>query len=151
MFTEFKQVKKLSSHFADSEPDEKLSSYFAVNSWPWLLIRYLIDPFLFMLVCHNLFLFMPIFLGWQIRNAFFEGAVVPMFWIVFWVFIHTLWLLLKCLFLITDQFSIRLQFWLNLVSDILCVKTKKTKLHKTHTILYFSKFIFSVLNKTASN
>ena len=79
MLTDFKQVEKLSSHFADSEQDEKLSSYFAVNGWAWLLIRYLIDPFSFMLVCHNLFLFMPIFLAWQIRNAFFEGAIVPMF------------------------------------------------------------------------
>ena len=115
-----------------------------------------------MLIGQNLFWFMLTFWGGSFEMHFFEGAIVAIFWIVcFLVFIHAVWLLLKCLFLVTGQFSIRLQFWLNLVSDILCVKTKKTKIHSififsilylhcwyTNIILYFYKFIFYVVNKT---
>ena len=67
-------------------------------------------------------------------------------------------------FLGTDQFNIRLQFWLNLFSDILFLKTKKTKIQSvfiflilylhcwyTLTIICFYDFIFSFLNKTAKN
>ena len=64
--------------------------------------------------------------------------------------------------LVTDQFNTRLQFWLNLASDILFVKTKETKIRRqflvflmlylhywySHTIIYFYNFIFFVLNKT---
>ena len=63
LLTDFEQVEKLLVILLI--PNKlKLSSHFAVNSWAWLLLRYLIETFLLMLICQNLFLFMLIFLVW---------------------------------------------------------------------------------------
>ena len=139
----------------------KTWSHFAVNSWTWLLLRYLIEPSLFMAYLSKFFLVYAHIFGVAILKCIFWGInfeVYPCYESFFWVFIHTLWSFLKCLILVTDQLNIRLQFWLNLVSDILFVKIKKTKLKLvfifsisylycsyTYTIIHFYNYtIFTI-------
>ena len=131
---------------------------------------------LLLIVWHGCFLDIflnPSYLGGDFEMHFLREQFwsAPLFWIVYWVFIHTLWFFLRWLtlsffkkFLGTDQFNIRLQFWLNLFSDKPFLKTKKTKiqsvfiflilyLHCWYTLTYicFYDFIFSFLNKAANN
>ena len=122
-----------------------LSSHFALNSWAWLFIRYLIKPFFFILICHYLFLIVLIFLGWQFWNAFLREQI-------------------KCTHALKKKnFNIRLQFDSTLFQTSFLLKPRKQKyiqffiflilyLHcwYNNTIVYFYNFIFSALNKTAN-
>ena len=137
--------RKVGSHFADTKQVAKISSHFAVNSWPWLLLRYLIEPFLSAKISSYLCLSVKIF---SCLCSYFWGGSFETYFLreqlFFWVFIHTHGCFLNgcsfCfkMFLVTDQFNIRLQFWLNLCSDIFFVKintkTEKTKIHSRFLI-----------------
>ena len=131
--------------------EEKLSSHFAVNTWAWLTLRYLAHNYL-----SKFFLVYAHILGWQFWNSFFEGVILKCLNFYSYTMVAS-----GCSFhfkklLVLDQFSIRLQFWLNLVSSILFVKIKKTKLHRQFFIflmLYLHSWstllnlTFFVLNK----
>ena len=124
---------------------QKINNHFAVNSWAWLLLRYLIYAYLskpFLVYAH-------IFGVAVLREQFWS---MSMFWIVFFfefLFIHYGCFLNACSFYF-KKFLVTDTFWLNLITDIRFVKSKKTKkpsififsilyLHfwYTHTIKYF--------------
>ena len=162
---------KVGNHSADSEQLKKLVVILlTLNESKNLVV------ILLLIVRHGCFLDIflnPSYLGGNFEMHFLREQFwsAPILWIVYWVFIHTLWFFLRWLllsffkkFLGTDQFNIRLQFWFNIFSDILFLKTKKTNiqsvfiflilyLHCWYTlkIICFYDFIFSFLNKTADN
>ena len=106
-FWRLRTSQKLSGYFTNFEQSEKLSNYFAVNSWAWLPFRYLIKLFLYW--------------GGNFEMHFLREQLFFEF-----LFIRYGGFLNVCSFcfkkvLVTDQFNIRLQFWLNLVLDILFI------------------------------
>ena len=125
---------------------EKINSHFAVNSWSWLLPRYLISCLsvkTFSCLCSY-------FCGGSFEGAIFKYVHVPNFFFFFeFLFIHCGCFLNACSFCF-KKFLVIDKFWLNLVSDIRFLKSKKTKIPSifmfsilylhfwyTHTIIYF--------------
>ena len=156
---------KIVSHFTESEQVKNFVVILLLIVGHGYFLDILLNPFTSVktYLSKSFLVYAHISFFWGGRghfwNTFFDRAIVPMFWMFFYYHYYYLFIPYGgCSFsfkkiLVTDQFNIRLQFWLNLGLGRVFVKSKERKIqsnfiflifylhcwytHTTITILYF--------------